>query len=85
MNNSIIPNTIIPQQLGNLQTATQPPNSHSDPQTTVIHGEFSSSQVASQASNTPKAYVEPEGNGYVVYILGNYTLICMSCKVKLKY
>ena len=71
LNNSIFPNTIIPQQLGNFQTATQPPNSHSEPQATAIRAEFSSSQVTSQASNTSKVYVEPEGDGYVVYIFGN--------------
>jgi len=64
-NNSIIPNTTIPQ------TATQPPNSHSEPQATVIRAESSSSQVTSQASNTSKVYVEPEGDGYVVYFFGN--------------
>jgi len=64
-NNSIIPNTTI------LQIAIQPPNSHPEPQATVIRAESSSSQATSQPSNTSKVYVEPEGDVYVVYIFGN--------------
>ena len=71
LNNSIILNTTIPQQLGNFQTATQPPNSHSEPQATVIRAESSSSQVTCQASNTSTVYVELDGDGYVVYIFEN--------------